>query len=62
MSAEPDFNAHMRCTHCHGVKARRDLIYVDDKPICSIGGCKDAYYASTRPVSVPKSVGYYDKG
>lgn len=60
MTAEPEYNSHYRCVYCHGLKAKADIIFVDDKPICTHGGCKDAYYRLTRPV--PRSVGYYDKG
>lgn len=49
MSHESDFHAHYLCTWCHGLKAKADIIFVDDKPICAIGGCKDAYYRKTRP-------------
>ena len=43
------FNAHYRCSHCHAVRAKNDIIFVDDVPICRQGDCKDAYYNKTRP-------------
>jgi hypothetical protein len=61
MTSEPEYNAHYNCAYCHGLKAKRDVIFVDDKPICSIGGCKDAYYAKTRPRPA-RRYGSYDDG
>ncbi len=60
MTSEPDFNSFMRCAHCHGVKARRDLIYCDDKPICKEGKCREKFYEATRPR--PRCYGAGDDG
>ena len=61
-NSEPDFHAHYRCAYCHALKAKADIIFVDDQPICRIGDCKEKFYAQNHPRSVPKSMGYYDKG
>lgn len=48
--SESEYGAHYRCVWCHAVKAKADIIFVDEnKPICGEGDCKDAYYAKTRP-------------
>ncbi len=62
MSAEPEFNAHVRCSFCHGLKAKADTITVDDKPICRHGTCKDMYEQATRPRPVPKSYARWEHG
>jgi hypothetical protein len=54
------------CQWCHAVKARTDIIFVDDKPVCRHGdgpnSCKEQYYASTRPRPVPRSYARYEHG
>ena len=62
VSTEPEFNAFYRCAHCHGLKAKADVIFCDSKPICRVGDCREAFYASTRPVAVPKSYARYEHG
>ncbi len=63
MTGEQDFQAHYRCTHCHAVRPKGEIIFCDDKPICRDNdNCKEMYYAATKPRAVPRSVGYYDKG
>lgn len=53
MTADPDEQAHMRCVQCHGVKARRDLIFIDDKPVCLHGegkdSCREKFHVANRP-------------
>lgn len=51
-----------RCIWCHGVKADKDIIIVDDKPICRHGDCKTAYEAHTAPRPVPKSYAQWEHG
>ena len=55
-------NVHYRCTWCHGLKAKADIVIIDDKPICRIGKCKEKYYETSHPRPVPRSVGFIDKG
>lgn len=59
---ESDWHAHYNCIWCHGLKAKADIIFCDEKPVCKEGDCRDKFYEATRPRSVPRSVGYYDKG
>lgn len=49
MTSDPDEHAFERCAYCHGVKAHRDIIYCDEKPICKEGDCRDKFYEATRP-------------
>lgn len=66
MTAEPEYNSHYRCSYCFGLKAKADIIMVDDRPVCRHGdgptSCKEKYYASTRPRPVERSYPRYDKG
>ena len=60
MTKEPDYNSFYRCIWCHGLKAKTDTIFVDDKPICREGGCKDAYHQANHPRPVNKSGRVYE--
>ena len=51
-----------RCFWCHAVRARSEIIYCDDRPICRDTACKEEYYASTRPRHVPRSVARFEHG
>lgn len=47
---EPDWHAHYACTYCHALRAKAEIIWCDDKPICKEGDCKNAHYRNTMPV------------
>lgn len=50
MTAEPEFNAHMRCGWCNSVRPKSELIRCDTTPICRDNpNCKEKYYEKTRP-------------
>jgi hypothetical protein len=58
---EQEWNAHYRCTFCHAVRPKADIIHHLGQPFCADRLCKEDYHALfARPV--PRSVGYYDKG
>lgn len=59
---ETEWQAHYRCTYCHGLKAKADIILVDDKPICRHGECKALFELSTRPRPVSKSHTRWEHG
>lgn len=59
---EREWNAHYRCTHCHGLKAKADIIMVDDRPICRHGTCKEAYELNTRPKPMPITQSRWEHG
>ena len=48
---EPDYHAHYSCSWCHCLRAKGDIIFCDEKPICRHGDCKERHYAKTRPHS-----------
>lgn len=45
----PEWPARFHCVYCYGLKAKADIIMVDDKPICRHGNCKEKYYETVRP-------------
>ena len=65
-NSEPDWHAHYNCAYCHGLKAKADIIFVDDAPVCrhgdGINSCREKYHAANHPRSIPRSIGFYDKG
>lgn len=59
---EIDWHAHYRCAYCHGLKAKGDIIHVDDKTICRHGNCKELHEVATRPRPVLKSLATWERG
>lgn len=59
---ETEWNAHYRCRWCHGLKAKADIIMVDDQPICRHGQCKDLYELASRPRPMPVSRSRWEHG
>lgn len=59
---ETEWHAHYHCTWCHGLKAKADIIFSDDKPLCKHGDCRTLYELATRPRSVPKSQARFEHG
>lgn len=61
--SEDDFLPHCRCYWCHAVRPRREIIYVDDRPLCRFTNCKEEYERATRPgIPVPRSVSRFEHG
>jgi len=58
---EQDWNAHYRCTFCHSTRPKADTIHHLGRAFCADRPCKENYHALHHR-SVPRSVGYYDKG
>jgi len=62
----PQQHACYHCSYCHGLKAKADIIFVDDKPVCRHGdganSCLEKYREITHPRPVPRTVGFYDMG
>ncbi len=45
---EPEWNAHVTCAFCHGLKAKSDTVEVDGKTLCK-GGCLDTHLGKPMP-------------
>jgi len=35
----PEYHAHYSCAHCHGLKARADIIHWNGQAVCRDGDC-----------------------
>jgi hypothetical protein len=58
----PEYHAHYSCFWCDTLRPKTEIVWVDDKPICSVSDCKDEYYKATKPQSVPKSLARFEHG
>lgn len=63
---EAEWNAHYTCQWCHGLKAKADIIFIDDVPVCRHGdgaeSCREQFYEHSHPRPAVRSLGFYDKG
>lgn len=52
--SEEDFGAHYECAWCGKIQPRNNTRFVDDRPVCNEGDCRDQYYKATRPVPLDR--------
>jgi hypothetical protein len=62
MSAEPEFNAYVKCSYCNDLKPRREVIDADSRYVCADDLCRDAHHLASLPRPVPKSQSRFEHG
>jgi hypothetical protein len=62
MSTEQKEHSQLTCHWCGHIWPRNEIRFVDDKAICMKGTCREEYYESTRPKSLPRGTGFANPG
>lgn len=62
MSAEPEFNAHVKCHYCNDLKPLSQVIDADCRYVCRDSLCRDAHFLAFLPRPVPKSRSRFEHG
>lgn len=60
--SEPEWQAHYRCSYCHALRPKKEIIFSDDKPLCRDTLCLDAHHLANLPRPVPKSQSRFEHG
>lgn len=62
MTTEPEFNAHVKCSYCQGIKPLSEVIDADSRYVCRDSLCRDAHHLASLPRPVPKSQSRFEHG